>query len=351
MTNTDSTATAPAIAVYGATGHTGGHILNELRDRGLNPILVGRNAERLRAAADAAGLPDAEIRVADLSDHAALVTAFTGADVVISALFAFVDFGGAVLSAAIEAGADYTDTSGEQQFLRRVFEEYGPLAEKAGVTVVSGVTDNNLAADLLADLVTARLSGPAELVVTHHSRSGGNGSKGSAKTVLANLDWFRDGGWHYADGELLTGPADRHRTLLFPGTDTPAPVEKSPQSAVLTIPRHTDVSYVAGAIEPKFLANLSSFTPEALESIPDAPDSDLSYDVIVDGYAADGTRVRGVVTGTDSYRDSALLTVEVAARLATGGARPGALAPAEAFDAREFLDSLRPHRITTQIFA
>ncbi|QVI22222.1 saccharopine dehydrogenase NADP-binding domain-containing protein [Nocardia tengchongensis] len=225
MTNTDRT---PAIALYGATGHTGGYILAELRRRGLTPILVGRNAERLRAAADAAGLPEAEIRIADLDDHAALVAAFTGADVVISSLVAFVDLGGAVLAAAIEAGAHYTDTSGEQQFLRRVLDEYGPQAEKAGVTVISGVTDNNLAADLLADLTVPRLDGPVELVVTHRSRSGGNGSKGSAKTVLANLDWFRNGGWHYETGELRTGAAARHRELTFPGDATPTAVHQVP---------------------------------------------------------------------------------------------------------------------------
>ncbi|MGW2664387.1 saccharopine dehydrogenase NADP-binding domain-containing protein [Nocardia tengchongensis] len=346
MTNTDRT---PAIALYGATGHTGGYILAELRRRGLTPILVGRNAERLRAAADAAGLPEAEIRIADLDDHAALVAAFTGADVVISSLVAFVDLGGAVLAAAIDAGAHYTDTSGEQQFLRRVLDEYGPRAEKAGVTVISGVTDNNLAADLLADLTVPRLAGPVELVVTHRSRSGGNGSKGSAKTVLANLDWFRNGGWHYETGELRTGAAARHRELTFPGDATPTAVTKSPQSAVLTIPRHTDVTYVAGAIELAYHANLSGFTSDALDLIPDAPDSDLRYDVIVDAFGPAGARAQAVVSGGDSYRDSALLTVEVATRLAAGGTRAGALAPAEAFDAAEFLDALAPHGITWSI--
>lgn len=349
MTNSEAPRKHPIVALYGATGHTGGHILTELRRRGLTPILVGRNAERLRAAADAAGLPEAEIRIADLNDHAALVAAFTGVDVVISSLVAFVDLGEAVLTAAIEAGAHYTDTSGEQRFLRRVLDEYGPRAEQAGVTVLSGVTDNNLTADLLAHLTAPRLAGPVEVVVTHRSRSGGNGSKGSAKTVLANLDWFRDGGWHYEAGALRTGPAARHRELTFPGEPAPIAVTKSPQSAVLTIPRHTDVSYAAGAIELAYHANLSGFTSAALEFIPEAPDSDLRYDVIVDAFGRDGARAQAVVSGGDSYRDSALLTVEVAVRLAAGGAPAGALAPAEAFDAADFLDSLAPHGITWSV--
>src|SRR5262245_48166681 len=125
MTNTNNTAQPITIAVYGANGQTGGPILTELRRRGITPIVVGRNAERLRAATAAAGLPDAEIRIADLDDPAALVAAFTGADVVISAVSAFVDLGEPIVAAAIAAGAHYTDTSGEQLFLRKVLDEYG----------------------------------------------------------------------------------------------------------------------------------------------------------------------------------------------------------------------------------
>ncbi|MEU6828526.1 saccharopine dehydrogenase NADP-binding domain-containing protein [Nocardia beijingensis] len=226
MTSPEATAT---IAVYGATGHTGGYLLAELRRRGLTPILVGRNADRIRAAADAAAMPGAEIRVAHLSDRAALVRAFTGADVVISSLPAYVEHGSAVLDAAIDAGAHYTDMSGEQLFLKRVLDEYGTRDAAAGVTVVSGVTDSNLPGDLLAHLVTRRVTGPAEVVLSHLSKSGGNGSKGSAKTVFASLDWFRGGGWHYADGELRTGAAARHQKMTFPGDIEPTTVAKFPQ--------------------------------------------------------------------------------------------------------------------------
>ncbi|MGX1811257.1 saccharopine dehydrogenase NADP-binding domain-containing protein [Nocardia sp. NPDC055321] len=346
----DSTAPRPAaIAVYGATGHTAGYLLDRIRELGLTPILVGRNADRLRTAATAAGLPDAEVRVAELSDHAALVAAFAGADVVISALSAFIEHGEAVVAAAIEAGAHYTDTSGEQLFLERVFENHGAAAEAAGVTLLSGITDNNLTGDLLGHLVARRVQGPAELVLSHLSRSGGNGSKGSAKTVLANRDWFIGGGYHYENGALRVGAATRHPEMTFPGETAPTPVVKFPQSSVLTIPRHSAVAYVAGAVAASINAHLSGFTAAALDSMPEAPDADLRYYLIVDAYGADGAGVRGLVDGVDSYRDSAIMAVEVAVRLAEGGIAPGALAPAEAFEAEEFLNSLAPHGITWSI--
>ncbi|WP_039794794.1 saccharopine dehydrogenase NADP-binding domain-containing protein [Nocardia araoensis] len=346
MTSTEAT---PTIAVYGATGQTGGHLLAELRRRGLTPILVGRNLDRIRAAAGAADLPDADIRVADLSDHAALVRAFTDADVVISSLPAYVEHGSAVLAAAIDAGAHYTDMSGEQLFLRRVLDEFGPRAVAAGVTVVSGVTDSNLPGDLLAHLTTRRVAGPAEVVLSHLSKSGGNGSKGSAKTVSASLDWFRDGGWHYADGELRTGATARHQKMTFPGDTEPTAVAKFPQPPVLTIPRHSDVSYVEGVLATSILDTLSGFTAELVDTLPDAPSADLRYDLVVDAFGVDGRRVRGVLSGVHSYRDSALMAMETAVRLAEGGVPSGALAPAEAFDPADFLDALAPFGITWRI--
>ncbi|MBF6299784.1 saccharopine dehydrogenase NADP-binding domain-containing protein [Nocardia amamiensis] len=349
MTSTEATASAPTIAVYGATGHTGGYLLTELRRRGLTPILVGRDADRIRAAATAAGLPDAEVRVADLTDPAGLVAAFTGADVVISSLPAYVNHGAAVLAAAIDAGAHYTDMSGEQLFLKRVFDEFGPRAAAAGVTVVSGITDSNVPGDLLAYLTSRRVAGPADVVLSHLSKSGGNGSKGSAKTVFASLDWFRGGGWHYADGELRTGAAARQDKLTFPGDTEPTAVAKFPQPPVLTIPRHSDVSYVEGVLATAILDTLAGFTAEIIDTLPDEPSSDLRYDLVVDASGTDGRVVRGVVSGVDSYRDSALMAVETAVRLAAGGAAPGALAPAEAFDAADFLDGLAPFGITWRI--
>ncbi|MFD0363160.1 hypothetical protein ACFQZZ_17075 [Nocardia sp. GCM10030253] len=50
--------------------------------------------------------------------------------------------------------------------------------------------------------------------------SEGNGSKGSARTVLGSSDWFRSGGWHYADGALATGVIARHGEMTFPGDIT-----------------------------------------------------------------------------------------------------------------------------------
>ncbi|MFE3442208.1 saccharopine dehydrogenase NADP-binding domain-containing protein [Nocardia sp. NPDC059180] len=345
MTNTNSTKT---IAVYGATGHTGGYLLAELRRRELTPVLVGRDADRLRTAATAADLADADIRVASLDDHDALVAAFRDADVVISSLPAYVDHGEAVLSAAIDADAHYTDLSGEQLFVRRVFEDYSARAEAAGITLVPAVTDSNLPGDLLGHLTSRRVDGAAEITISHHSRSGGDGSRGSAETVLASVDWFREGGWHYADSGWQTGRPPVAE-LRYP-TEQPRPASKFPLTPVLTIPRHSAVSSVTGLLPTEFHEGLKKLTADVVAALPATPDpaSDLHYDLVVDAEGS-GKSVRGVLSGLDSYRDSALMAVEAAVRLAENTTKPGALAAAEAFDATDFLDALAPHGITWRI--
>ena len=56
-----------------------------------------------------------------------------------------------------------------------------------------------------------------------------------------------------------------------------------------------------------------------------------------------------MVRGPDTYGTTALIAVEGARRLAAGGAEPGVLAPAEAFDPAGFLDFLTLHGIDWSI--
>jgi short subunit dehydrogenase-like uncharacterized protein len=62
-----------------------------------------------------------------------------------------------------------------------------------------------------------------------------------------------------------------------------------------------------------------------------------------------GRRARGWVTGPDAYGLTAVIAVEGAHRLVTGGAPAGARTPAQAFDAADFLDALAPHGVTWRV--
>jgi uncharacterized protein YbjT (DUF2867 family) len=73
------------IAVYGASGYTGRLVVAELARRDIPVVLAGRSIQRLRAAAEGAGVPDAELRLAPLDDPAALAHAFRDSAAVINA--------------------------------------------------------------------------------------------------------------------------------------------------------------------------------------------------------------------------------------------------------------------------
>jgi hypothetical protein len=53
-----------------------------------------------------------------------------------------------------------------------------------------------------------------------------------------------------------------------------------------------------------------------------------------------GRQAQGAVWSTDAYGATAVIAVEGARRLVTQGARPGVLAPAEAYVPADFLDWL-----------
>ena len=63
------------IAVVGATGNTGRAAVKELRALGENPLCIVRNADKAREVLGA----DAKVAVAEVTDHAALEKALTGA--------------------------------------------------------------------------------------------------------------------------------------------------------------------------------------------------------------------------------------------------------------------------------
>ncbi|MRH90927.1 NAD(P)H-binding protein [Nocardia sp. SYP-A9097] len=329
------------IAVYGASGHVGGFVVDELRRRGIETVVVGRNAERLNGFG-------AEVRVAAADDHTALVAAFTGVDVVISTLPDYTGNGEGIVRAAISAGAHYVDVAGEQLFVKKIYDEYGSQAAAAGVTLATAITEAGVFGDLLADLGARRFGAVDEIVLSHIAAPGGEGSRGSMRTVFNNLEVFTSGGLSYLDGEFHTGPQPRSDSFVPPGAVEPIAVMKFPQPNVITIPRHIAVRSVEGVLAKEIFEIVGTVTEADLANAPETPGAAAAYSMVVDLYR-DGKHLRGTGSGPDAYRNSAQLAVEVAVRIADGGIKPGAQSPAEMFDADEFLDALGEFGMTWSI--
>jgi short subunit dehydrogenase-like uncharacterized protein len=114
------------LAVLGATGYTGGLVLERARGLGLPLRLVGRRREALeRLASDGD-----EVRVADARHERELIDAFEGAFAVASTAGPFLARGARPVAAAIAAGAHYLDISVEQAFTRLVLEGFDAAIQR-----------------------------------------------------------------------------------------------------------------------------------------------------------------------------------------------------------------------------
>ncbi|MCH7578491.1 MAG: NAD(P)H-binding protein, partial [Chloroflexi bacterium] len=149
------------IAVVGATGYTGGRVLASLARRGVSVRLVGRNLERLTRAAD--GLEGAEVRAVTSWEAEPLGQALEGCAAVISCAGPFIRAGRPVVAGALRARVPYTDSTGEQSFIRHVFDDLHRPAREARLPLVPAFGFDYVPGDLGAALAASEL-GPLERI-------------------------------------------------------------------------------------------------------------------------------------------------------------------------------------------
>jgi short subunit dehydrogenase-like uncharacterized protein len=354
------------IAVYGATGYTGRLVAEELSRRGLDARLCGRNGAKLRALKASLGV-DWDVRTAAVDDPMRLRKAFDGADVVLSCAGPFTYYGAPVMEAALDAGAHYCDTTGEQPYMKRVFDFMDSVAESRGLAVVPAVGFDIVPGDLAAALACG--DGSWDEVVVAYAVTGFGMSRGtmrSAAEMLTGEDL------EFAGGEWVTAPGGLIReTFDYPPPLGEQVVTKFPGGEIVTVPRHVSTRAVRGRMTVGSYAphpSVAGAVPYAvpligalmrtplggaldglIDQLPEGPDEDARrasrFTIAVEARAADGAVSRASVSGSDVYGLTAVIAVEFARTLAEGSLA-GALAPAEVVDPRDFLDLLGEHGVS-----
>jgi short subunit dehydrogenase-like uncharacterized protein len=332
------------LAVLGPTGYTGRLVVDEARRVGMPLRLVGRRREAL----DELAREGDEVRVADAGDEQSLREAFDGAAVVASLAGPFLAVGFAPVAAAVAIGAHYLDTTGEQAFARGVYEDWGPRAAERGVVLLSAFGFDYVPGDLAARLAADGVEPVDELVVAY-SVAGMSTSRGTRRTVGHVMG---QGQVAYADGRLVGsrfGATARRVRFPFGERD----VVEWGGTEPLTVPRHTEVRTVRSycrapraaayaGLASKVIAPLVRLSSRLGPLGPSAEKRAKSRFVIV-AEARGASGQRAVVAGSDPYGLTARLIVTGAELLRAGEARAaGALAPAEAFDARMLASRLEP---------
>jgi short subunit dehydrogenase-like uncharacterized protein len=322
------------VLVYGATGHTGHFVADELLRRGLTPVLAGRSAERLATVAPRHAALDQ--RVAGTNDPELLRQAVSGVGAVINCAGPFLDTAIPLARAAVEVGAHYLDVTAEQPAVQEVYRELDGPARTAGVTVVPAMAFYGGLADLQLTAALAGRSGADEVDVAigldRWWPTEGTRATGARNTAVRQV---------IRGGELapLEDPAPTSR-WSYPEPLGDQPVVQLPFSEVIVVDRHLDVGELRSYLNTASLDDLrDSGTPP-----PSAADETgrSSQRFVVDVVVRRGSdTLRITSSGRDIYAVTAPIVVEGAVRLLDGRHRgSGALAPGQAFDAGEVLAAL-----------
>lgn len=320
--------------VYGATGHTGRFVVEELLRRGLAPVLGGRDADRL--AAVSSRHPGLEHRVVGLDDVDLLREATAGVGAVINCAGPFLDTAFPLASAVVSAGAHYLDVTAEQPVVQQLYRALDAPARQAGVAVVPAMAFYGGLADLL---VSAALDGDTSadevevaIGLDRWWPTAGTRTTGARNTAVRMV---------ISRGELapLVSPSPTG-SWTYPPPLGEQSVVQLPFSEVMTIHRHIAVGELRSYLNSAPLDDLRDPATPPPSATDEAGRSAQRF--VVDVVVRRGSALRRVsASGRDIYAVTAPIVVEGAVRLLGGRYRAvGAVAPAQAFDGGDVLASL-----------
>ena len=343
------------IVLFGATGYTGTLTAEQLASQRIRAVLAGRNRARLESLARRLG-GDFTVATADVADPASVAALVERGDVMLTTVGPFTRLGDVAARAAVDAGAHYVDSTGEPGFVRRVFEHYGPAAERAGVTMLTAFGYDYVPGHVAGAL--ALEDGGPQAVQVEVGYFNAN-QRLSGGTVASLLGAAREPQFAWQDGRLVTERSGA-RTARFDLGSRRASGLSFGGSEHLALPRsyprlHTVGTYLGwfgpftemmrlagpaqaalGAIPgvPGLVDRLSARIAPGSTGGPDAAARARSKSTIVavarDASGAPLATVR--LHGVDAYTLTGRLLAWGAVQLRDGPPPPaGALGPIEAF--------------------
>lgn len=356
------------VIVYGASGYTGRLICEYLREYGVPFIAAGRSAEKLDAAmkANVAGIETADHEVVEVAHTTeALTKLFTGASVVLNTVGPFARFGPEVVKACLAAKCHYTDTTGEQDWLITLEEEFGAKFAQAGLLLSPGLAQMYTTGEIAAQLC---LETPGLDTLDIAVFWGGSPTIASTQTILVNaatskafflhqnkmVEWQPDAGLY-----SLAIPGQHEMALALPwgGTSHPVWFRKDPRVAnvkvlggvfnkplMLGVPQIVAAALKAteGMKPDERYAALAQTAAGVMNSMP--PRENPRLNKSVDSVHATGPlgRAHCVIFGNCNYKQTGLLQAHAAySLLQQPPKRVGFASGCQAFGHHELLGVLR----------
>jgi short subunit dehydrogenase-like uncharacterized protein len=362
------------IVLYGATGYTGALTAQAMVASGVRPVLAGRDHSRLSALAarlaQAGDGTELETAVAAAEEPGPLRDLIGAGDVLVSTAGPFMKVGRPVVAAAVDAGAVYLDSTGEPPFIRQVFEEFGPRAERTGAVLLTAFGYDYVPGNLAGALaLEAAGPGAARVQIGYFVR--GDMRRGSSAGTRASMTgMLLEPGYAFRGGRIVSEPtAAQIASFTVDGRKREAYSLGSSEHFALPRLRRLEAA-ADGALGPAPLTDVgvylgwfgratrlvhygSALTAPAsrLPGLRKALDAAarriqrsraaprttaaIRSDVVAVAGDASGRELAAVhLIGGDPYSFTAQILAWAAVRAAADGVRPaGALGPVEAFGA------------------
>ncbi len=332
----------PNFLIYGANGYTGELITRYAVERGMKPVLGGRNAAAVGELAARNGL---EYRVFSLDDREKVDAALQEVEMVLHCAGPFSITSRAMVEACLRNKKHYTDITGEIA----VFEACARVDERAkaaGIMVMPGVGFDVVPSDCLARHLKDRLPSATHLSLAFYGM--GRISHGTQATMTMNVG---AGGAIRKDGVITPVPAAWKTREIDFGEVTKTGVT-IPWGDVSTAYYSTGIPNIEvyTVIPPKNLTMLKlsrylgwllatkPFQDYLQKQIPSGGPSDeerAKGRTLLWGEARDlnGNRVESLMQGPEGYTLTALAALNIAQKILDGNFTPGCQTPAKAYGA------------------
>ncbi len=335
--------------LYGANGYTGNLIARLAVERGLRPLIAGRDRDKISRQASELGL---EHRAFALDDAAALEDALRNVAAVLHCAGPFSHTSKPMADACIKTKTHYLDITGEIVVFEALAAR-GSEAQASGVMLLPGVGFDVVPSDCLAAHLKRRLPSANKLTLAIHGLS--RISHGTATTMVENIN---RGGLVRRDGKLASVPtAWKTREIDF--GRGPVKATTIPWGDVATAFHSTGIPnievYAGLPSSMRRMMKLSrplggllasgpvqSFLKKRIRSQPPGPSDEerARGKSFVWGEATDeaGQTARARLQGPEGYTLTALTALAIVTKVLAGDAPVGFQTPSRAYGADLILE-------------
>lgn len=333
---------ANTFLIYGANGYTGELITRYAVERGLKPILGGRNSIAIEELAKKHHL---DYRVFSLDETSRLDAALAEVDMVLHCAGPFSLTSRAMVEACLRNRKHYTDITGEIS----VFESMAALDDKAKaseVMVMPGVGFDVVPSDCLARHLKDRLPTATHLSLAFYGM--GRISHGTQATMTMNVG---RGGAIRKDGKITPVPAAwksreidfgevKKKGVTIPWGDVSTAYYSTgiPNIEVFTVMPKQNLKMLKLSRYLGWLLATKPVQDYLQKQIPPGGPSDeerAKGKTLLWGEASDlnGNRVESRMQGPEGYTITAVAALNIAQKILDGNFQPGFQTPAKAYGA------------------